>query len=72
MDRAAAPDRRGVRAGRGDAFGGALIHGLLSGWEPKRIAEYANVAGAIVAGRLACADAMPASDEIEERLTGDH
>ncbi|MEV4311801.1 5-dehydro-2-deoxygluconokinase [Actinocrispum sp. NPDC049592] len=54
--------------GAGDAFGGALIHGLLSGWEPVRIAEYANVAGAIVAGRLACADAMPSGIEIEERL----
>lgn len=55
--------------GAGDAFGGALIHGLLSGWEPVRIAEYANVAGAIVAGRLACADAMPVQTEIEERLS---
>ncbi|RSM84232.1 5-dehydro-2-deoxygluconokinase [Kibdelosporangium aridum] len=54
--------------GAGDAFGGALIHGLLNNWEPVRIAEYANVAGAIVAGRLACADAMPVSTEIEERL----
>jgi 5-dehydro-2-deoxygluconokinase len=58
--------------GAGDAFGGALIHGLLSGWEPVRIAEFANVAGALVAGRLACADAMPFVNEIEERLTGDH
>jgi 5-dehydro-2-deoxygluconokinase len=51
--------------GAGDAFGGALVHGLLSGWEPGRIAEYANAAGAIVASRLACADAMPTSDELE-------
>jgi 5-dehydro-2-deoxygluconokinase len=58
--------------GAGDAFGGALIHGLLSGWEPARIAEFANVAGALVAGRLACADAMPFANEIEELLTGDH
>jgi 5-dehydro-2-deoxygluconokinase len=58
--------------GAGDAFGGALIHGLLSGWEPVRIAEFANVAGAIVAGRLACADAMPFGNEIEELLNGDH
>jgi 5-dehydro-2-deoxygluconokinase len=58
--------------GAGDAFGGALIHGLLSDWEPVRIAEFANVAGAIVAGRLACADAMPFANEIEELLTGDH
>jgi 5-dehydro-2-deoxygluconokinase len=51
--------------GAGDAFGGALVHGLLSGWDPVRIAEHANAAGAIVASRLACADAMPTSDELE-------
>ncbi|MGW1996202.1 5-dehydro-2-deoxygluconokinase [Embleya sp. NPDC001921] len=52
--------------GAGDAFGGALAHGLLAGWEPTRIAEYANAAGALVAGRLACADAMPTDAEIEK------
>lgn len=51
--------------GAGDAFGGALIHGLLSGWDPQRIAEYANAAGAIVAAQLACADAMPTVEELE-------
>ena len=51
--------------GAGDAFGGALVHGLLAGWDPPRCAEYANAAGAIVASRLACADAMPTLDELE-------
>ena len=51
--------------GAGDAFGGALIHGLLSGWDPVRITEYANAAGAIVASRLACADAMPTVAELD-------
>jgi 5-dehydro-2-deoxygluconokinase len=51
--------------GAGDAFGGALAHGLLAGWDPVRIAEYANAAGAVVASRLACADAMPTIDELE-------
>jgi 5-dehydro-2-deoxygluconokinase len=54
--------------GAGDAFGGALVHGLLAGWEPVRMARYANIAGALVAGRLACADAMPEPHEIEELL----
>ncbi|GGM73161.1 5-dehydro-2-deoxygluconokinase [Longimycelium tulufanense] len=54
--------------GAGDAFGGALAHGLLAGWDPVRVAGYANAAGAIVAGRLACADAMPTPEEIEEFL----
>jgi len=54
--------------GAGDAFGGALVHGLLSGWEPARSAEYANAAGAIVASRLACADAMPTIDELDELI----
>jgi len=54
--------------GAGDAFGGSLVHGLLSGWDPVKIARYANAAGAIVASRLACADAMPDQEEIEELL----
>ncbi|WP_067723419.1 5-dehydro-2-deoxygluconokinase [Nocardia yamanashiensis] len=54
--------------GAGDGFGGALAHGLLAGWHPHRIASYANAAGALVASRLACADAMPTDAEIEEML----
>jgi len=70
----ATPDSRDVVAphpvevvcglGAGDAFGGALVHGLLAGWEPATIARYANAAGAIVASRLSCADAMPTLDEL--------
>ena len=56
--------------GAGDAFGGALVHGLLSGWEPTRCAEYANAAGALVASRLACADAMPTTAELDALLAG--
>lgn len=55
--------------GAGDAFGGALVHGLLAGWNPVRCARYANAAGAIVASRLACADAMPTLDEVEAMVT---
>lgn len=51
--------------GAGDAFGAALTHGLLSGWDPVRCAEYGNAAGAIVASRLACADAMPTIEELD-------
>ena len=54
--------------GAGDAFGGALVHGLLSGWSPARCAEYANAAGALVASRLACADAMPTTAEVDALL----
>jgi len=54
--------------GSGDAFGGAFCHGLLSGWSPERIVKYGNAAGAIVAGRLMCADDMPTLAEIEELL----
>ncbi|WP_076261316.1 5-dehydro-2-deoxygluconokinase [Intrasporangium flavum] len=55
--------------GAGDAFGGALCHGLLSGWDLRRILEFANVAGAIVASRLECSTAMPTTAEVDERLT---
>jgi 5-dehydro-2-deoxygluconokinase len=54
--------------GAGDAFGGALCHGLLEGWGLRRILEFANVAGAIVASKLECSTAMPTSAEVEERL----
>ena len=51
--------------GAGDAFGGALCHGLLSGWPLERTLSFANAAGAIVASRLLCADAMPTVEEVE-------
>ena len=54
--------------GAGDAFGGALVHGLLSGWSPDAMVTYANAAGAIVASRLMCADAMPTTTEIDDLL----
>ncbi len=54
--------------GAGDAFGGALVHGLLEGWGLRRILEFANVAGAIVASRLECSTAMPTSAEVEAGL----
>lgn len=54
--------------GAGDAFGGALCHGLLAGWELGRVIRYANAAGAIVASRLACSTAMPFAAEVEEVL----
>jgi 5-dehydro-2-deoxygluconokinase len=54
--------------GAGDAFGGALCHSLLAGWELERSMRFCNAAGAIVAGRLACADAMPTADEVEVKL----
>ena len=48
--------------GAGDAFGGALVHGLLSGWGLKEIGDFANAAGAYLASELMCADAMPTID----------
>jgi 5-dehydro-2-deoxygluconokinase len=56
--------------GAGDAFGGALVHGLLSGWDLERMLRFANVAGAIVASRLECSSAMPMTAEVEAVLAG--
>ncbi|BDS49334.1 5-dehydro-2-deoxygluconokinase [Rhodoluna sp. KAS3] len=56
--------------GAGDSFGGAFCYGLLQGWELKRILQFANVAGAIVASRLECSTAMPSFEEVEEILKG--
>ncbi|HEX3690271.1 MAG TPA: 5-dehydro-2-deoxygluconokinase [Solirubrobacteraceae bacterium] len=50
--------------GAGDAFGGALCHGLLSGWAPERAVAFANAAGGIVASRLLCSAAMPYEAEV--------
>jgi 5-dehydro-2-deoxygluconokinase len=50
--------------GAGDAFGGALCHGLLSGWSAERVVAFANAAGAIVASRLLCSQAMPFEHEV--------
>ncbi len=52
--------------GAGDAFGGALCHGLLAGWPLTEILEFANIAGAIVASRLECSTAMPTEAEVLE------
>jgi 5-dehydro-2-deoxygluconokinase len=54
--------------GAGDAFGGALCHGLLASWDLERVMRFANAAGAIVASRLACSDAMPTAAEVETLL----
>ncbi len=56
--------------GAGDAFGGSLCHGLLSEWSLERTLQFANAAGAIVASRLACADAMPTVPEVDAFLAG--
>ncbi|GHF78415.1 5-dehydro-2-deoxygluconokinase [Streptomyces thermodiastaticus] len=54
--------------GAGDAFGGALCHGLLAGWDLAATMRYANAAGALVASRLACSSAMPIPAEVEDLL----
>ncbi|MFD7976103.1 PfkB family carbohydrate kinase [Streptomyces sp. NPDC059071] len=58
--------------GAGDAFGGALAHGLLTGLDLETLLRRANAAGAIVAGRLACSPAMPYADEITLALDTGH
>lgn len=57
--------------GAGDAFGGGLVHGLLSGWDLRRTVEFASVAGAIVASRLECSTAMPTAVEVMAVLRGE-
>jgi 5-dehydro-2-deoxygluconokinase len=54
--------------GAGDAFGAAVCHGLLEGWDVPRTIKFASAAGAHVASRLACADAMPDEAQVEALL----
>lgn len=58
-------------SGAGDAFGGALVTGLVRGWALSRIGRLANAAGALVTSRLTCADAMPTLAELEA-FAGQH
>ena len=51
--------------GAGDAFGGALCHGLLSGWSPAargRVRQRRRCHRRVA--RLLCADAMPSAAEV--------
>lgn len=54
--------------GAGDAFGGALVHGLLSEWTVPEIGMFANAAGAYVATKLTCADVMPTIEQVEDMM----
>lgn len=56
--------------GAGDGFGGALCHGLLAGWDTAAVIRFANAAGALVASRLACSDAMPTAAEVGALIAG--
>ncbi|MEP6892683.1 MAG: PfkB family carbohydrate kinase [Gaiellaceae bacterium] len=51
--------------GAGDAFAAAVGHALLNGHDLVDAVRRGTVAGAIVAGRLACSEAMPHLDELE-------
>jgi 5-dehydro-2-deoxygluconokinase len=56
--------------GAGDGFGGAFSHGVLAKWTLEDTITFANVAGAIVASRLGCSEAMPTREEIEVLMEG--
>jgi 5-dehydro-2-deoxygluconokinase len=55
--------------GAGDAFGGSLCHGLLTGLPLEQLLRNANAAGAIVASRLECSTAMPTAAEVAAHVT---
>jgi 5-dehydro-2-deoxygluconokinase len=54
--------------GAGDAFVASLIHGLLDGRPVAEACRRGNAAGAIVASRLACSEAMPTAAEVDALL----
>jgi 5-dehydro-2-deoxygluconokinase len=54
--------------GAGDAFAASLVHGLLGGLPVAEACRRGNAAGAIVATRLSCSEAMPTAAEVDELL----
>jgi 5-dehydro-2-deoxygluconokinase len=54
--------------GAGDAFAAAVGHALLRGMSLVEAVRRGTVAGALVASRLACSEAMPRLDELEAAL----
>lgn len=54
--------------GAGDAFAAAAGHGLLRGLPLVEAVRRGTVAGALVAARLACSEAMPRLEELETAL----
>jgi len=50
--------------GAGDAFGGALCHGLLTSWDLTTMIRFANAAAAFVAAQIACSEAMPSTADV--------
>ncbi|MCS7057997.1 MAG: PfkB family carbohydrate kinase, partial [Meiothermus sp.] len=52
--------------GAGDAFAAGFIYGYLQGWDYYRAARLGNACGAIVVGRIGCADFTPYRDEVME------
>jgi 5-dehydro-2-deoxygluconokinase len=54
--------------GAGDAFVASLLDSLLRGLPVGEACRRGNAAGAIVAGRLACSQAMPGALEVDELL----
>jgi 5-dehydro-2-deoxygluconokinase len=53
--------------GAGDAFAAALGYALVRGLELVDGVRLGSVAGSIVAGRLACSEAMPTLIELRDR-----
>jgi 5-dehydro-2-deoxygluconokinase len=54
--------------GAGDALAAAVGQGLLSGFSLAEATRRGTVAGALVAAQLACSEAMPRLEELEEAL----
>jgi 5-dehydro-2-deoxygluconokinase len=54
--------------GAGDALAAAVGHGLLRGFSLVEATRRGTVAGALVAAQLACSEAMPRLEQLEEAL----
>ncbi|WP_085506141.1 sugar kinase [Thalassobacillus devorans] len=61
-------DKVADTVGAGDGFDAGVICGLLNGWEPKRILQFANTIGAMVVGVYGDNEGLPYYEDVLERL----
>lgn len=69
IEQSALPHTKAIdTVGAGDGFNAGAIYGLLAGWQPYEILEFANAIGSIVVSVKGDNDGLPYLEEVYSRL----